>query len=278
MDFYKMHGLKNDFIVINNLNNNILLSSEQIAFLCERKAGIGADGLILVSFSKSADIVMEYYNSDGSIAEICGNGLRCTAKYAFDQKIVKNRKISIESNKKIYNTVIEELDSAGLANKISVNMDSAIFEKSKIPIDIQQNSTFDVTVNIADEEIVFSAVAMPNPHAVIVVSNIDYEYIKKIGSSLQNNSIFPQKANINFAKVNSKTEVELVTYERGVGITQACGSGACATGVVLNKKGLVDNDITVRMQGGELNIHICDNDNIIMLGQATTVYHGTMNI
>ncbi len=279
MDFHKMHGLKNDFIVINNLCNNITLSGEQIAFLCERKAGIGADGLILVSAAlEFADVVMDYYNSDGSIAEICGNGLRCTAKYAFDQKIAAMRTIAIQSNNKIYKAVIEELDSKGQANIISVNMGSAIFEKTKIPVDIKQDAAFDIKVNIEGKDIAFSAVAMPNPHAVILVDNIDYNYIRKIGSKLQNHSLFPQKANINFAKVNSRSDINLVTYERGVGITHACGSGACATGIVLNKKGLAERNMTIHMRGGDLYIQIEDNEDITMSGQAATVYKGEIDI
>jgi diaminopimelate epimerase len=273
-----MHGLKNDFIVINNLDNNITLSGKQITFLCERKAGIGADGLILISPSKIADALMNYYNSDGTVAEICGNGIRCTAKYIFDQKIVKKRAILIETNNRVYNTKIEELDSKEQANIISINMGSAIFEKTKIPINIRQDSIFDIKVNLQEDEIILSAVAMPNPHAVIIVQKIDYEYIQKIGSKLQKSSIFPQKANINFAKINSHGNVDLVTYERGVGMTQACGSGACATGVVLNKKGLVDKHTTIHMQGGDLNIQINNDEDIIMFGQAATVYKGNIDI
>jgi diaminopimelate epimerase len=131
----------------------------------------------------------------------------------------------------------------------------------------------------ADEiKIKLSAAAMPNPHAVIMVDGFDLKYIEKIGSALQNNEMFPQKVNVNFAKVNSKDNIELITYERGVGITQACGSGACATGAVLNKKGICRNKIDIKMPGGEMTVEISQGGDIIMTGQAVAVFCGQINI
>lgn len=278
MNFCKMHGLKNDFIVIDNLDNNIKLSYNQIAFLCDRKAAIGADGLILICKSNTADIKMEYYNSDGSVAQVCGNGLRCAAKYAYDNNIIKDVKLTIESCDKIYKCEITKTDDNNEAELISVNMGRAEFDKNKIPVKTEKESTLDIRLYIDGAEIMFSAAAMPNPHAVIIVDNLDLEYIEKIGSAIQNNEMFPQKVNANFAKINSDQNVELITYERGVGVTQACGSGACATAAVLNKKGLCKNKINIKMPGGEMTIEILKDNDIIMTGQAAAIFSGEINL
>ncbi|NMC55839.1 MAG: diaminopimelate epimerase [Eubacteriaceae bacterium] len=278
MNFCKMHGLKNDFIVIDNIDNNIKLSYNQTAFLCDRKAGIGADGLILIRLSNTADITMDYYNCDGSIAQVCGNGLRCTAKYVYDNGIIKNNKLTIQSCDKIYNCEITKTDDKNKADLISVNMGKAEFDKSKIPVKTENESPLDIRLNIDGEEIKLSALAMPNPHAVIIVDNFDLRYIEKIGSSLQDNEMFPQKVNVNFVKINADDNVELITYERGVGITQACGSGACATAAVLNKKSLCKNKINIKMPGGDMIIQISQDNDIIMTGQAAAVFRGEINL
>lgn len=278
MNFCKMHGLKNDFIVIDNLDNNIKLSYNQIAFLCDRKAAIGGDGLILICKSNTADIKMDYYNSDGSVAQVCGNGLRCTAKYAYDNNIIRDNKLTIQSCDKIYDCEITKTDENNKAYLISVNMGKAEFDKSKIPVKTENKSTLDIRLNIDGVEITLSAAAMPNPHAVIIVDDFDLDYIEKIGSALQDNKMFPQKINVNFTKINSDENIELITYERGVGITQACGSGACATAAVLNKKGLCKNKINIKMPGGEMIIKILTDNDIIMTGQAAAVFSGQINI
>lgn len=278
MNFCKMHGLKNDFIVIDNLDNNIKLSYNQIAFLCERKASIGADGLILICPSKIADIKMEYFNSDGSEAQVCGNGLRCAAKYAFDNGIIKNKNLTIQSCDKVYKCEIVKTDENYKADLISVNMGKAEFEKTGIPVKTKNESPLDICFKTEDITIKLSAAAMPNPHAVIIVDDFNLKDIKKIGSALQNSEMFPQKVNVNFVKINSKDNVELITYERGVGITQACGSGACATGAVLNKKGICKNKINIKMTGGDLIIEILSDGDIIMTGKAAAVFCGQINI
>lgn len=278
MNFFKMHGLKNDFIVIDNLDGNIKLSYNQIAFLCDRKAAIGADGLILICKSNIADIKMAYYNSDGSEAQVCGNGLRCAAKYAYDNSIIKENNLTIQSCDKIYKCKITKTDENNKADLISVNMGKAEFDKSRIPVKTDNESSLDIRLDIDNVEIALSSAAMPNPHAVIIVDNFDLEYIEKIGSALQNSEMFPQKVNVNFAKINSDVNVELITYERGAGITDACGSGACATAAVLNKKGLCKNKINIKMPGGEMVIQISEDKDIIMTGQAAAVFCGQINI
>jgi diaminopimelate epimerase len=278
MDFLKMHGLKNDFIVIENLDNSIRLSHNQIAFLCERRAAIGADGLILISPSDKADIMMEYFNSDGARAQVCGNGLRCAAKYAFDNKIARDGKIFIESAGKIYECGIVKISGEMTADIVSVKMGRAEFEKSRIPVNTKNETNFDIDVNAGGVKITLSAVAMPNPHAVVTVKDFDYGFMEKVGRALQGNEMFPQKVNVNFAKINSAKDIELVTYERGVGITQACGSGACATGAVLHKKGLAGNDMIIKMPGGELELNISSDGEITMTGPAAAVYFGQINI
>ncbi len=276
MIFYKMHGLQNDFIIIENMKRQICLTKTQIAFLCNRKEGIGADGLILVEPSEMADIRMKYFNSDGSIAQVCGNGLRCTAKYAYDEKLVQKAQMCIESEGRSYEAAVVALDDEKKVDIVCVNMGKAVFESEKIPICISDKTALDVSVMLGDEAICLSAAAFPNPHAVLIGQDWDRDEMEKIGAKLQQHTLFPQQVNVNFVIIKNRKEAEISTYERGVGMTMACGSGACATGAVLHKKGLVDSEVLMRLPGGALKIKISENGDVLMTGKATFVFKGTI--
>lgn len=276
MNFCKMHGLKNDFIVIENMQRQICLTTAQIAFLCNRKEGIGADGLILVEPSARADVRMKYFNSDGSAAQVCGNGLRCVAKYVFDEKLIPNRQMLIQSAEQDYEAEIVRLETDGKAKIVCVNMGKAVFESAKIPVAVTDATAMDIVVELAGQIIPLSAAGFPNPHAVLVAKAWEKEAIERIGGELQSHALFPQQVNVNFAIVKNRGEIELTTYERGVGITQACGSGACATSAVLHKKNVIDSSVKVKMPGGELAVRIADNGDVLMTGEAKTVFTGTI--
>ena len=276
MNFCKMHGLKNDFVVIENMQRQHGLTKEQIMFLCNRKEGIGADGLILIEPSLCADVRMKYFNSDGSIAQVCGNGLRCVAKYVYDKKLIANSQMRIESEGRGYDIVIKALDEQKEAKTIRVNMGKACFESAKIPVETGDTTALNITTEIAGESMSLSAVAFPNPHAILIAESWDEKTMQRIGAALQQHALFLQQVNANFVIVKSRGEVELTTYERGVGITEACGSGACATAAVLYKNNIVDAKVLVKMPGGTLKINIDSNEDVFMTGEAVTVFAGTI--
>lgn len=272
MKFSKMHGLGNDFIIINNLDANIYISKDKIQFLCDRRFGIGADGLILVEKSKEAHIKMAYYNSDGNEVEMCGNGIRCFAKYVYDNQIIRENSINVETLAGI--KIIQLKITKDKVSEVTVNMGDAIYEGSKIPIKIDKDIIIDEEIEFENNNIKFSCISMGNPHTIIVVDDLDSYPIEKIGSFFENNPIFPNKTNVNFVQVIDEENIKVITWERGVGLTLACGTGTCASVVLLNNKKLVNNKVNASLPGGKLIIQV--KEKIYMTGKAEHVFDGTI--
>jgi len=237
--FYKYHGAGNDFIMINNLNKDITLHPNQIKQLCDRHLGIGADGVILLELSDKADCLMNYYNSDGTIAEMCGNGIRCTAKFFIEQtKLSKARPYSIKVDTRagIKNIKCNDDDT------YSVNMGAPLFTHSDFP---------EQPVSILGMN--FDFVSMGNPHAVTLVDDLDKYNISLLGAQIENNEIFPNKINVEFVEKVSDSYYKVKVWERGCGITLACGTGACAIYAICNRKNLMHiNEVTLEFPGGKL--------------------------
>ncbi|HAE61142.1 MAG TPA: diaminopimelate epimerase [Eubacteriaceae bacterium] len=275
INFSKYHGTGNDFIIINNLDDKINLSEYQIAQLCKRHFGIGSDGLMLVASSGNSDIKMEYYNSDGTPAQMCGNGIRCFAKHVYDNKIIEKKEFSIETlaGEKL---VRIQTDKKGKADTVSVNMGKAIFDPTKIPVNHEKENAIDVCFQTPWGKLTLSAISMGNPHAVIEVEDIDnYPYLE-VGPYIENLDFYPEKTNVNFVQKIDRKNVKAVTWERGSGLTLACGTGSCAVAAVLKYKGLVDDDVAVIIPGGRLEIQI--NDYVTMTGPAVHVFDGQVEI
>lgn len=278
--FTKMHGLGNDYICINCLEN-ILAENKlpQIArYMCNRNFGIGADGLILVQESSVADIKMRIFNKDGSEAEMCGNGIRCFAKYIYDNKIIDKQSISIETKAGVKGVRLKVLN--GEVYEIEVDMGRPIFDDIK-NISVQNNYRIPISVNIKvdDTRFIGNYVSMGNPHLVIFVNNVENIDIEKYGPAIENMKCFPNKINVEFVQALGRNTLKIRTWERGVGETYACGTGSCASFCIAYYKGICSSYVKAILRGGELNLNYNkQNGHIIMSGIATKVYDGNINI
>ena len=278
--FTKMHGLGNDYICINCLEN-ILAENKlpQIArYMCNRNFGIGADGLILVQESTIADIKMRIFNKDGSEAEMCGNGIRCFAKYIYDNKIIDKQSISIETKAGVKGVRLKVLN--GEVYEIEVDMGRPIFDDIK-NISVQNNYRIPISVNIKvdDTRFIGNYVSMGNPHLVIFVNNVENIDIEKYGPAIENMKCFPNKINVEFVQALGRNTLKIRTWERGVGETYACGTGSCASFCIAYYKGICSSYVKALLRGGELNLNYNkQNGHIIMSGIATKVYDGNINI
>lgn len=278
--FTKMHGLGNDYICINCLEN-ILAENKlpQIArYMCNRNFGIGADGLILVQESTIADIKMRIFNKDGSEAEMCGNGIRCFAKCIYDNKIIDKQSISIETKAGVKGVRLKVLN--GEVYEIEVDMGRPIFDDIK-NISVQNNYRIPISVNIKvdDTRFIGNYVSMGNPHLVIFVNNVENIDIEKYGPAIENMKCFPNKINVEFVQALGRNTLKIRTWERGVGETYACGTGSCASFCIAYYKGICSSYVKAILRGGELNLNYNkQNGHIIMSGIATKVYDGNINI
>lgn len=278
--FTKMHGLGNDYICINSLEN-ILAENKlpQIArYMCNRNFGIGADGLILVQESTIADIKMRIFNKDGSEAEMCGNGIRCFAKYVYDNRIIDKQTISIETKAGVKLIRLKVLN--GEVQEAQVDMGRPIFDDIK-NISVQNNYRIPISVNIKvdDTRFIGNYVSMGNPHLVIFVNNVENIDIEKWGPAIENMKCFPNKINVEFVQALGRNTLKIRTWERGVGETYACGTGSCASFCIAYYKGICSSYVKAILRGGELNLNYNkQNGHIIMSGIATKVYDGNINI
>ena len=281
INFVKMHGLGNDFILIDclykSLGNSSFLSY-LAKKLCNRNFGIGADGLILILPSSKADLRMGIFNYDGSEAQMCGNGIRCFAKYAYENKLVSKNKFTVET---LAGIIIPELTISN--NKIlgvKVNMGIPKLRRRDIPMAGEDTPTVvDEILKINPEQIFkITCVSMGNPHCIIFVNDVKSIPVDKIGPKIENHPLFPEKTNVEFIQVLNRKEINFRVWERGVGETLACGTGACAALVanVLNKK--TDRKATIHLPGGDLDIQWADDGHVYMTGPAELVFKGEIEI
>ena len=262
--FYKYHGTGNDFIMIDNRDKDFSIKDarEKIKLLCDRHNGIGADGLILLEDSKKADCFMNYYNADGTQAEMCGNGVRCTAKFFLDQvksKKTKIKELLIDTRAGIKKIICEKDGS------FSVNMGLPVFSHTDFP----DNS-------LSFHEILFKFVSMGNPHAVGFVKNTSFVDITNIGPKIENDFHFPNKINIEFVEKVKDNHFKVKVWERGSGATMACGTGACAVYAILKKEDKNVKEITLEFPGGNLYLSENEKGEIILRGEAEYVFKGEM--
>ena len=278
INFTKMHGLGNDFVLIDYEEYlKTGQSASELAFtLCDRKFSIGADGLIIVnSEAKDADIGWIFYNSDGTAAQMCGNGMRCFAKYVTDKGLIKKKQFSVKTDAGIISPEILE------NGEIKVNMNLPILEPERIPFEGEKN--LDNNLMIKDKIFNINAVSMGNPHCVIFTDADTMVYAKKYGAEIETNELFPQKANVEFVNIISRSEVTLSVWERGCGITLACGTGACATVVAGILRGYLNNKVKVNLPGGNLIIEWAGSINdkehpVFMTGRADYSFKGIVEL
>ena len=284
IDFVKMHGLGNDFILIDCINKSFGDSSflSYLAKkLCDRNFGIGADGLILILPSSKADLRMRIFNYDGSEAQMCGNGIRCFAKYAYENKLVLKNKFTVET---LAGVITPELIFQDLKNKkvlrIKVDMGIPKLRRREIPMIGEDTPTVvgeRLKIN-SEQTFKITCVSMGNPHCITFVDDVQSIPVDKIGPKIENHSLFPEKTNAEFIQVLNRKEINFRVWERGVGETLACGTGACAALVasVLNKK--TDREATIHLPGGDLDIHWANDEHIYMTGPAELVFKGEMTV
>lgn len=277
LQFTKMHGLGNDYVYMDAINQKIENRSELAKFVSDRHFGIGSDGLILICPSEKADFRMQMFNQDGSEAEMCGNGIRCVGKFVYDKGLTNKETITVETLAGIKTLVMTAKN--GKIETARVDMGEPILEPEKIPVISKENPVKNLKLNEEDKEFNFTCVSMGNPHAVTFIEeDVNKFDICKYGSKLEINSVFPKKANIEFINVIDDKNLKMRVWERGAGETLACGTGACAVAVAAILNGYTSREITVHLLGGDLKIKWDENDNhVYMTGSATTVFEGKID-
>lgn len=276
MNFTKMHGLGNDFIVVEGETKLPDHAAELAEQLCNRFFGIGADGLVYILPSEKADFRMRIMNSDGSEAEQCGNAIRCVAKYVYDNGLTNKENITIETLgagvQKVQLSV-----ASGKVESVRVDMGQPILNGLQVPTTIDANPVINQSIEVDGREFHFTAVSMGNPHCVIYVDDAVNFDLNAWGPKLEVHPMFPRKINVEFVTVRSRDYTDMRVWERGAGPTLACGTGACATVVASVLNGVTDRTATVSLKGGDLLIEWNEEDNhVYMTGPAAEVYRGTI--
>lgn len=273
MKFTKMHGCGNDYIYVNCMEHMVENPEEAAVKVSDRHFGIGSDGLILICPSEVADFRMEMYNADGSEGKMCGNGVRCIAKYVYEYGLTDKTAISLETKGgiKYLDLTVED----GRVVLVKVNMGAPILEPQQIPVKLGRQDCIDQSIVADGEEYRITCVSMGNPHAVIFVEDTSVLALDKIGPGLENHEVFPERVNTEFVQVLNRKEVNMRVWERGSGETLACGTGACATAVACVLNGKTEDAITVHLRGGNLSLYYDrENDTVWMTGPAEIICDG----
>lgn len=277
MKFTKIHGLGNDYVYVNCFEEKIDNPPAVARFVSDRHFGIGSDGLIMINPSKTADFEMEMYNADGSRGEMCGNGIRCVAKYVYDYGLTDKTQISVETlgGIKYLDLTVED----GKVSLVKVDMGKPELEADLIPIISEREQVIDEPIEVDGKEYHMTGVSMGNPHAVIYVDDVKGLDLEKIGPKFENHERFPKRINTEFVHCIDRQTVEMRVWERGSGETLACGTGACAVAVSSILNNLTDTQVTVKLLGGDLQIEWDrEKDRVFMTGPATVVFDGVIDI
>lgn len=274
--FVKTHGLGNEYIVLDEEKINFNLTQKAIERICNVNFGIGSDGILLKVPSNKAEFGLRIFNPDGSEAEKSGNGLRIFCKYIYDYGFTNNEEFSVETKGGIVKAKIIKISNKK-AKLISVDMGKAIFDSEKIPTNFKTKEVIGEKLKVDNKEYEINCVSIGNPHCVILKEELNVDEIKKYGKSIENNRNFPNRINVQFVKVISRSEAEILIWERGAGFTLASGTSSSAVASVLRKKNLIDNKVKIKMLGGELTIEIDDNWKIKMTGEVRQISEGILS-
>ena len=275
MKFTKMHGIGNDYVYVNCFKEKIENPGEVAKRISDRHFGIGSDGLILIKPSQIADFEMEMYNSDGSLGAMCGNGIRCVAKYVYDYGLTDKTQISVATGSgiKYLDLTVED----GKVVLVKVDMGAPILEPEKIPAKVSKATGEKLTVQGKEYEV--TCISMGNPHCIVCVDDVDGLDIEQVGTFFEHHEVFPDRVNTEFIKVLNRNTVQMRVWERGAGETWACGTGACAVAVACILNGWTEREVTVKLRGGDLRI--CwdqDKNTVFMTGPAATVFDGEIEL
>lgn len=285
LQFVKMHGLGNDFVVMDDRAEELDLAPEAVQWFCDRNFGIGGDGLILVrpATVPDADFFMLYYNADGTTAEMCGNGVRCFAKYVVDHGLLAadRNEVRVQTLGGIKPVEVTRAYD-GTLYLATVDMGEPVLSPALVPTDMRCGTNDDMVIQCPLETDLgtfdVTPLSMGNPHCVLWVDDVDTAPVHELGPLIENHPAFPHKTNVEFAQIAGDNLVRLRVWERGVGETLACGTGACATAVVAALTMRTDREVTVDLPGGELEIRWAENDHVYMTGPAEEVFSGTVII
>ncbi len=279
MKFTKMHGCGNDYVYVNGFEENIADEAKAAIIVSDRHFGIGADGLIIIKPSDIADFEMVMYNADGSRGAMCGNGVRCVAKYVYDHKLTDKTSISVASMGSIKYIDVDVENGKVVSAK--VDMGSPVLEAKKIPVLSENEKAVNEKITVDGKDYLMTCVSMGNPHAVVFTDIPVSEFpLEKIGPEFENNPVFPDRVNTEFVNITDRKNLNMRVWERGSGETLACGTGTCATVVAAILNGYADNDVTVHLIGGDLKISWSGNeaDSVFMTGPAETVFSGEIDL
>jgi diaminopimelate epimerase len=274
MRFTKMHGCGNDYIYVDCFHEKMPRDPVALSRAAsDRHFGIGADGLILICPSNKADARMRMFNADGSEAEMCGNGIRCVAKYVYDHGIARNTRLTIETGRGPLALDLEV--QGGKVRRVRVNMGQPILQASDIPTTLPGNPPINVPLTVDGTALRLTCVSMGNPHAVAFVDDITDHMVHVIGPRIESHMAFPRRTNVEFIEVNRPADAQMRVFERGSGETLACGTGACASAVAGVLTGKLARKVTMHLLGGDLELHWSESDNhVYMTGPAVEVFSG----
>jgi diaminopimelate epimerase len=272
--FTKMHGLGNDFVVLDLITQNARINPKLIRFLADRHRGVGCDQVLVVEPPSDPEMDFRYriFNQDGTEVEQCGNGARCFAKFVRDKRLTAKRRLRVETLGGTLNLYY------GKGNLVTVGMGVPRLDPVEVPFQAEQQAR-SYTLQVGEETVEISAVSMGNPHAVLLVPDVETAPVDRLGPLIEAHPRFPEKVNVGFMQVENRQEIRLRVFERGVGETQACGSGACAAVVAGRVRGLLDERVRVYLRGGYLQIEWRgEGEQLLMTGPATTVFEGQIAI
>ncbi|NLW95093.1 MAG: diaminopimelate epimerase [Chlamydiae bacterium] len=268
--FVKMHGLGNDFVLLDCVRQTLPIHQGLVRSLCDRRHGIGADQLLVLEPSKKADFRMRVFNADGGEVEMCGNGIRCLAKYLVTQTLLPEGEQAIETKAGIMRPRVE-------GGRITVDMGVPELEGPKIPVRLQ-GRIVDREVTLANEQRRITCVSMGNPHCVIFTENLAACPVRQLGPKIEADALFPRRVNVEFVQAESPARISMRVWERGAGETAACGTGACAAAVASVLTGRTGRDLVVALPGGELSIRWDEDGHVLMTGPAEEVFRGEIDV
>ncbi len=279
MQFTKMHGIGNDFVVIDSLKRSF--SEEELPelsrTLCDRRFGVGGDGLILVLPSKHGHVMMRMFNPDGSEAEMCGNGIRCFAKYIYDRQIVPETSINVETMAGM--KPLKLTLKGGKVSEVCVDMGCPELTPELIPVKTADaGPVIGLPLKVGGRRVDVTCVSMGNPHAVAFADDVDSIPLEKLGPLIETHKIFPKKTNVHFVQIISQYEIKMRTWERGAGITLACGTGACACAVASHLNKLTGRSVLIHLPGGDLQVEWTGGNRVLMTGPAEEVFTGELSL
>lgn len=276
ISFTKMHGTGNDYIYLDCLKRNVELSPDEVIRLSDRHFGIGGDGVVMIMPSSVADFRMRMFNADGSEAEMCGNAVRCIAKYVFDKGITDKQTLELETKGGIKRLAL--CVQQGKVQSVRVDMGEPILEAAEIPVNLSLPRVVNEAFSVEGHEFRMTCVSMGNPHAVFFVDEITDELVLGLGPKIERHELFPKRVNVEFVRLLEKDLVEMRVWERGSGETLSCGTGASAVGVACVLNGITSRSLRVCVLGGELQIEWAEDNHVYKTGPATFVFEGEVEI